>query len=245
MELKPIEIKKKEKRYGAKVPNVPPLPEPEKEPVKVEPERISTHIPDPIPEPKKPGRKWVKKEPIVKSEQPLPDSIIQAASRRVLDWQKVDEMLSIGCDAKEIANYFGVSVTLLKNNCLRETGIKWEQREGEGIGDLVLKLRSAQWKKALGWSRIEVVKDRNGFDVVDKNGNKVTKTTYYPPDTQMQMHLGKYYLGQKDSLEIKHLYEGYVFVDEEGNDTGEFADYEEINNNPGVIEGVALISLDD
>lgn len=244
MELQVIKIAKKEKKYGTKPPPVKLVPKAKKEPEPI-PEPVAA--PDPIePEkPKKEPRKWIKKEITTKTEQPLPDAIIQAAARRVLDWQKVDEMLSICCDAKEIANYFGITTTVLKNNCLRETGITWEQRESEGIGDMVLKLRSAQWKKALGWTRVEVVKDRNGFDMVDKNGFKVTKTTYYPPDGQMQMHLGKFYLGQKDQLEIKHLYEGYVFVGEDGKDTGEFTDFEEINNIPGIIEGVARISLDD
>lgn len=250
-----IQVKKKEKKYGTKPPSIRLVPKAPVEPVIPIPEPEPIASPEPEKQARKEPRKWIKKEIITKNEQPLPDGVFALASKRVIDWAKVDEMLAIGSDGKEIAGYYGIPISLLKNSCLRECEMKWEEKEKMGNSDFVLKLRSAQWKKALGWTRTEKYKVQ--VKKINEKGDMImveeerTKSTYYPPDTTMQIHLGKHYLGQTDKIEVKHLYEGYVFLDENGNELGgdeeaepTYTDFEELQNMPGLIDGIAKINID-
>lgn len=106
---------------------------------------------------------------------------------RVFDWKKIANMFAIGCNMEEVANVENCSSDWLRTICERDNGMTLQQFMMKHRDTGKLSLRRAQYRSAV------------------ENGN-----------VQMQIWLGKNWLGQTDKIEHYELPEPTIIVRESG-----------------------------
>jgi hypothetical protein len=100
-----------------------------------------------------------------------------------IDWDRIDDLLSIACTGEEIASVLKIDADTLCNHCKREKGCLFSDYIKNGINEgFKVSLRRTQRMVALGF------KDNNGI--------------VHPPSTAMLIWLGKQWLGQSDKQEL-------------------------------------------
>lgn len=108
-------------------------------------------------------------------------------AEKFVDWNKVDELLKIGCNQEEIAAVLGVSIDALCDHAKREKGCLFADYIKRGSTDFKVGIRRSQMRSAIGVPRY------------DPDGKVVGWIT--PPSVVMQIWLGKQYLEQRDKIE--------------------------------------------
>lgn len=101
-----------------------------------------------------------------------PDAQKPGKPARVFDWTKIANMFAIGCNMEEVANVEGVGSDWLRMICERDNGMTLKQFMMKHRDTGKLSLRRAQYRSAV------------------EKGN-----------VQMQIWLGKNWLGQTDKIE--------------------------------------------
>lgn len=100
----------------------------------------------------------------------------------VIDWSKVDDLLSIACTGEEIAAVMGLSYDTFERHCPKEKGCTFAEYIKQGIAkEYNRSLRRRMRMVALGW------KDEDG--------------QMHLPNPTMLIWLSKQQLGMKDKTE--------------------------------------------
>ena len=115
-------------------------------------------------------------------------------AEKKIDWQRVDDLLKIGCNQEEIASVIGVDGDTLTNHCKREKGMLFSEYIKRGLGEYKIGIRRAQLRSAIGEPRYAPDGTRIGW---------ITQ-----PSVSMQIWLGKQHLDQKDKLETDNHHDG-------------------------------------
>lgn len=108
-------------------------------------------------------------------------------AEKFIDWEKIDELLKIGCNQEEIATILDVDVDTLTNHAKSEKGVLFSEYIKRGQQSYKIGIRRSQMRSAVGVPKY------------DPNGNIIGWLT--PPSVAMQIWLGKQYLDQKDKIE--------------------------------------------
>jgi hypothetical protein len=107
---------------------------------------------------------------------------------KVIDWNKIDELLRIGCTELEISIILRVNEDTLTNHCKKEKGMLFSEYIKKGLTDYKIGLRRAQMRSAVGHPK------------KDEDGNIIG--WLQQPSVVMQIWLGKQYLDQKDKTDL-------------------------------------------
>jgi hypothetical protein len=118
-----------------------------------------------------------------------------------LDWELIDKLSALMCSEKEIAYACNCSTQTLRNRCVAEKGCKIGEYIREHMQQGLISLRRLQWASAQGQEGVPFT-DKNGAPIFDKNGRIQWRMPPMAPQYQMQIFLGKNYLGQSDRQEI-------------------------------------------
>lgn len=105
-----------------------------------------------------------------------------------IDWDFIDSLLKIACNAMEISAMLGVSDDTLNNHCKKEKGYTFSDYIKRGMSDYKIGIRRAQYRSAMGVPK------------KDDDGNVIG--WLQQPSVAMQIFLGKNYLGQSDKQDI-------------------------------------------
>jgi len=109
---------------------------------------------------------------------------------KLVDWETVDRLLSVGCIGEEIAQFLGISYDTIQRHCVSEKGTSFADYVKNGNGNFKVSLRRLQARSASGY--VENVRDDEG---------KIIDRRIVPPSVTMQIWLGKQFLGQRDQVE--------------------------------------------
>uniref|UniRef100_A0A6M3KB59 Uncharacterized protein n=2 Tax=viral metagenome TaxID=1070528 RepID=A0A6M3KB59_9ZZZZ len=119
----------------------------------------------------------------------------------IIDYEEVARLAHIHCTQEEIAAHFDCDVRTLQRDdtfCLvYKNGLEGGKKS----------LRRLQWAKAHGVPAIQATCE-NGTPAWDDKGRPIFLRPGTPPDTTMQIWLGKQTLGQRDNQE--HEYRGEI-----------------------------------
>jgi len=115
----------------------------------------------------------------------------------VLDWDLIASLCEIQCTMEEIAFICKCSKQTLRNHAVRNQGSTFEDYLEEHRCGGKVSLRRAQFSKALG-SEGKPFRDEDGKVLIDQKGKVQWEIDPVPPDTAMQIWLGKQHLGQKE-----------------------------------------------
>ena len=109
-------------------------------------------------------------------------------AEKKIDWDFIDSLLKIACNAIEIAAVLGVSDDTINNHCKKEKGCTFSEYIKRGLSDYKIGIRRAQYRSAIGVPK------------KDDDGNIVG--WLQQPSVAMQIFLGKNYLNQSDKQDI-------------------------------------------
>jgi hypothetical protein len=108
-----------------------------------------------------------------------------------IDYDLVAKLAQIQCTVAEMAAILNLSISKLKADSLFMAIHK------KGLEDGKRSLRRLQWDKAKGIEGV-LARDDDGKLLFNDKGHAIVLTPGAPPDTAMQIWLGKQYLGQKE-----------------------------------------------
>lgn len=129
-----------------------------------------------------------------------------------VDWDKIDELLRIGCNQVEIATVLGLDEDTLTNHAKKEKGMLFSEYIQKGSQNFKLGIRRFQLRSAGGTPKTEIDPDTGREKII----GWVT-----PPSVAMQIWLGKQYLGQSEKIETRNetrTYTGFDLVPDDSNE---------------------------
>lgn len=110
--------------------------------------------------------------------------------KKNIDYDELDKLIGIGCTGEECAHFFNIDYDTLNARVKEKYGQSFSEYHDYKASKFKVSLRRMQVRSAMG------EKDEKG------------KYVLYP-NVNMQVWLGKQYLGQADKQEMKH--EGSAF----------------------------------
>lgn len=143
-------------------------------------------------------------------------------AEKVVDWEKIDDLLKINATQEEIEAVTGRDWKTLNSHCKKKKKCSFSEYMKKGKSDYKVSLRRVQTRSALG---------------IPKRDSETGQVSGWlqPPNVTMQIWLGKQDLGQSDKVEqVVTTHNGdidsklAVFAKQEGLTLDEFKEREGI-----------------